>query len=197
MAGESRTARIAYQGMEGSFSETAAKLWAELERLDSFELLPGRNARGVAKAVQSGEADYGVVGVVNSTSGTIGETADTMEAVRHTVVGSLVLHVAIGLFALPDMKLEDVRTVVSHPASLYQCERTLKRVLPNVDLIAAPTSAIAAMRLASNELPAGSAVLCSPRAGLLRKLVPLLMPANDNGQNETAFMVFRRPPGRR
>ena len=187
--------KIAYQGLEGSFSEAAAYVWAELEGFGNAELIPARNARGVVKAVQAGLADFGIVGVLNSTSGVIGETQDTMEAVRHTRVASVVLPVVIYLFGLPGEGLAAVKAVYSHPASLYQCENRLLKYLPDVDLMAAPTSAVAAMQLAAGELPEGSAVLCSPRAGRIRNLEPLLCPANDSRVNETVFMAFRRPEG--
>lgn len=197
MGKEGGVTRIAYQGLEGSFSEAAAHIWAELEGLGPFELVPARNARGVVKAVQSGAADYGMVGVSNSTSGVIGDTLDTMEAVRHMPVATLVLPVVIYLFGLPGDTLDTVRAVYSHPASLYQCERRLKKIIPEVELMASPTSAYAAMQLAGGDLPEGAAVLCSPRAGRLRHLQPLLCPANDSLRNETTFMAFRRPEGHR
>lgn len=193
ITGGNGVVRIAYQGMEGSFSEYASRVFAEAEGLSRVELMPAVNARGVVRAVQAGEATYGVVGVANSTSGIIGETADTMDGVRHVPVASVTLPIIIVLFGLEGDMLGGIKAVHSHPASLYQCERRVKRILPNADLLATPTSAVAAARLAAGELPEGSAVLCSPRAGRIHNLVPLLCPANDSEHNETAFMVFRKP----
>lgn len=191
---------IVYQGTRGSFSEQASMCWAELEKING-EFYPVKTAVEAFNQVKSGRATYGVLGVKNSSSGDIGETVDLIGINNKcSVVGSITLPVLIGLYGLPNGERNEnhithknggITSIVSHPASLYQCENTLKSQFPNVELIASPTSAVAASRLSSGVFRPGTAVLCSEHAAKLYGLYSILFPVNDSQKNETTFMIFK------
>ncbi|HET7737612.1 MAG TPA: prephenate dehydratase domain-containing protein, partial [Tepidiformaceae bacterium] len=63
--------RIAYLGPPGTNGEEAA-----IRRDQDAEHLPRASHRAVATAVESGEADEGVVAIENSINGSVAETLD-------------------------------------------------------------------------------------------------------------------------
>lgn len=201
MGGESRYL-LAYHGERGSFSEEAAEAYVEAyvaeEARGAAELVGLPKAALVVRHVLAGRAEVGILGFANPYSGTNGETAEAMEEAALIPVATIVLPVAPALFVLPGTVPSELKQVFSHPASLYQCERTLRRLLPDAVQVATPTSARAAVLLSGGQLPAGSAVLCSRHAGEIHGLHMLRPDMSDYpGRNETAFTAFVKPPRQR
>ena len=112
---------IAFQGIEGSFSDGAcAKVFgAEVDRvgLSHFQY--------VVDGVVNGEYDYGVLPIENSSTGSINEVYDLLYAKPCYIVGETALEITQNLMAVPGTKLEDVKFVYSHPQGLGQSQRFL------------------------------------------------------------------------
>ena len=98
---------IAFQGIEGSFSDGAcAKVFgAEVDRvgLSHFQY--------VVDGVVNGEYDYGVLPIENSSTGSINEVYDLLYAKPCYIVGETALEITQNLMAVPGTKLEDVKFV--------------------------------------------------------------------------------------
>ena len=112
---------IAFQGIEGSFSDGAcAKVFgAEVDRvgLSHFQY--------VVDGVVNGEYDYGVLPIENSSTGSINEVYDLLYAKPCYIVGETALEITQNLMAVPGTKLEDVKFLYSHPQGLGQSQRFL------------------------------------------------------------------------
>jgi chorismate mutase/prephenate dehydratase len=116
--------RVAYQGVEGSYSHlTAQRRYAgspEGVLLEGFETF-----RAAAEALKSGEADRALLPIENTTAGSINETYDLLAEGGLAITAEEVSHIEHCLLGLPGARVEDLRTVLSHPQGLLQCQEFL------------------------------------------------------------------------
>jgi len=119
--------RVTYQGVEGSYSHlTAQRRYAGtpegvlLEGCETF--------RAAARAVREGTADLALLPIENTTAGSINETYDLLAEGGLTITAEEVSRIEHCLVALPGTRIEDLRTVISHPQALHQCEDFLHSV---------------------------------------------------------------------
>ena len=122
--------RVGYQGVEGSYSHlTAQRRYAGvpegvlLEGFETFHL--------AAEAVREGTIDVALLPIENTTAGSINEIYDQLAEGGLTINAEAVSHIEHCLMALPGTRLEELRTILSHPQALRQCEAFL-RSLPGV-----------------------------------------------------------------
>lgn len=107
---------IACQGISGANSETAARMIfgdKELTFLRTFE--------DVYKAVECGEAEYGVIPIHNSTAGSVTAAYDLMSKYSVYIVKTVCIEINHCLAAKNDIPLSDISCVYSHPQALAQC----------------------------------------------------------------------------
>ena len=173
---------VAFLGPLGTFSEEAANkqfggLSSPMQCLSIDE---------VFRMVESGQADYGVVPVENSTEGAIGRTLDLLTATRLNICGEIELPVHHNLLSKTADKAS-VTKVYSHAQSLAQCHEWLNSHLPNAERQAVVSNAEAA-RLASTEK--GAAAIASLRAAELFELSSLANNIEDDPRNTTRFLVL-------
>ena len=175
--------RVVYQGEPGCYSEEAA--------VGFFG--PDVNSRGLAwfpdvfAALERGEADYAVLPVENSSTGSIRQVYDLLSQYNYYVVGECQVEVRHCLMALPGVALEDVRTVYSHEQGLMQCEKYLDqhrawRRVPTLD------TAGAAKQVASSG-DRTAAAIGPRRAAAIYGLEILADGVNYNSMNHTRFVV--------
>ena len=113
--------RIAYQGVEGSYSHLAAQ--RRYGARPGGALLTGHDSfRSAAEAVLHGAADLALLPIENTTAGSINETYDLLADGRLHITGEVVSSIEHCLLALPGAKVEDLRVVISHPQALAQCQ---------------------------------------------------------------------------
>lgn len=173
--------RVGFQGERGAFSEEAVRrLFPEAET----DARPHRTFRSVFDAVGAGEDGYGVVPLENSSAGSITEVYDLLASGNARIVGEVVLRVDHALLALPGTRLEDVRSVSSHPQALAQCQEYLATL--DVDAVPVYDTAGAAKRLAE-EHRVGEAAIASARAAAVYGLEVLADGIQDEGLNQTRF----------
>jgi chorismate mutase / prephenate dehydratase len=112
--------RIAYQGVEGSYSHLAAQ--RRYSGRAGGALLAGHDSfRSAADAVGSGAADLALLPIENTTAGSINETYDLLAGGALHITGEAVSAIEHCLLALHGVALADLRTVLSHPQALAQC----------------------------------------------------------------------------
>jgi chorismate mutase/prephenate dehydratase len=120
--------RVAYQGVEGSYSHLTAQ--RRFGGREGGALLTGFDTfRQAGDAVIHGAADLALLPIENTTAGSINETydlfiprasgADTGRLLH--ITGEVVSAIEHCLLALPGVALGELRTVSSHPQALAQC----------------------------------------------------------------------------
>jgi chorismate mutase/prephenate dehydratase len=120
-AREDAPLRVTYQGVEGSYSHLAAQ--RRYGGRTGGALLSGHDTfRGAADAVLHGAADLALLPIENTTAGSINETYDLLADGKLHITGEVVSSIEHCLLALPGVKLDDIRLVISHPQALAQCQ---------------------------------------------------------------------------
>lgn len=112
-----RKARIVFQGTEGAYSQLALKEYFG-ENTDSYHVETWRDAM---EAIRSGEADFAVLPIENSSAGIVSENYDLMVEYDNCIVGEQIIKIDHALLGLPEAELSDITDVYSHPQALMQC----------------------------------------------------------------------------
>ena len=187
---ENKLNRIGYQGIPGSNSEVAAELFVQRFAMEPATLVPLVTSKGVVQALCEGSIDYGVMATRNKIAGDVAETTDALQTIDYDIYGALAIPIRHCLFKHPDVLVEDVTTVASHPQALLQTQIVRKQLYPTLSEVETPDTALAAKQLASGELPPTTTVLCSKHAGLQHGLELVhedLKDLPDEIVNETEF----------
>jgi chorismate mutase/prephenate dehydratase len=177
-----RRLTIAYLGPPGTFSHAAVN-----RHFGQFvESMPFASIDEVFRAVESGQSDYAVVPVENSTEGAVGRTLDLIAQTPLSICGEARLRVQQHLMT-NCAGLDDVRRVYSHAQSLAQCTRWLARHLPRAARIPVASNAEAA-RLAAGE--PGAAAIAGENAAEIHAVPILTRNIEDEPNNTTRFWVL-------
>ena len=171
----------AYHGVPGAFSHEAC-----------LKFVPDQEAVGlpsfadVVRAVESGEAETGVLPIENNNAGGVDEVKQLLKQSGLKVVSQHKLPIRIHLLGLPGSRLDLIRTAVSHPMALKQCPETLRSL--GLETEEAPSTSVAAQMLKDPE----KGVLASEAAAEAYGLVVLKRNVHDREVNETTFVVVSR-----
>jgi chorismate mutase/prephenate dehydratase len=181
--------RVAYQGTEGAYSHlTAQERYAG--RASGVLLLGCATFAEVAEKTRSGEVDYGLLPIENTTAGSINETYDLLAEGGLKIVGEAVYRVVHCLLGLPGASVEGIRRVLSHPQALAQCRAFLQR-LPHIEAVPEYDTAGAARRVRAMADP-GVGAIASEEAGRLYGLIVLEQGINTEASNLTRFVEVAR-----
>ena len=185
---------VAFQGERGAFSEEAVtRLWPEAEPV------PMRENLDVARAVEGGVVDAGVLPVENTLAGSVAATYDAIAACPGLVAtGEVVLGIHHCVLGIRGATLAGVRRVESHPVALAQCGEFLRRH-PEIEARAAYDTAGAARAVAAAG-DATRAAIAGRAAAAHYGLAILAADVEDRPDNQTRFVALARaaaspPPG--
>ena len=177
---------VAYLGPEGTYTEVAAR--AQFGQ--SAPLVPMTGIDEVFRAVETAQANYGVVPVENSTEGMVNHTLDcfmaSSEAIRICAEVELPIHHA--LLAHPDND-GAIDRILSHAQSLAQCRGWLDTHFPDVQRLAVASNAEAARQASES---AGVAAVAGEIAARRYGLKVLAAGIEDQTHNKTRFLVLGR-----
>jgi len=179
--------RVAYLGPPGTFTEEA--LLSQPDLVDA-ELIAMRSMPEVLTATSSGDVDLGFVALENSIEGSVLVVLDQLVFDHELLIQrEVVLTIRQNLLAPPGMALADVRRVVSFPVATAQCRKFFAASLPDVEIVAANSTAGAVQDVAENR-PPGTAALGAALAAKLYGLEVLAADVEDNpGNNQTRFVL--------
>ncbi len=137
--------RVAVLGPQGTFCEQAA-----VEFFGSAaNLIYCANFDEVFHATAAGTAQFGVVGVENSTEGVVARTLDLFLRSPVHVVGEVSLLVRHNLLRQVNA-LDGIEVVMAHPQALAQCQGWLSQHLPHAERRAVSSNAEGARLAAAN-----------------------------------------------
>ncbi len=178
------TTKIAYYGETGSYTEQAM--------LEYF------NGQGVGIALQTfeevmeslkmGQADYGVLPIENSSTGTLSDIFDLLAEYDNYIIGEHVITIGHNLWGIPGADLSGIRRVYSHPQGFLQCSDFLKKY-PGLEQLEGGSTASCARRvLQENDLT--QAAIASKRAGEAYGLKLLQASIHNEEHNRTRFIII-------
>lgn len=113
------TARVAFQGEHGAFSEDAAIKMLGPE----ITLVPRPTFRALFNSIDEGLADYALAPIENSLVGEIHPAVDLLSKSSLIIAGEVVMQIQQNLIGCPGCVFEEIEAVESHPAALTQCKR--------------------------------------------------------------------------
>lgn len=116
--------RVAFLGGQGSYSYWATQKYFT-RRAERIIELGCDSFNDIVKAVETGHADYAVLPIENTSSGSINEVYDLLQHTRLSIVGELTHPIEHCLLGLPGTDLSKVRQVCSHPQVIAQCSQFL------------------------------------------------------------------------
>lgn len=180
-----KSAVVACQGVEGAYSQSAAE---KLFRSPDIRYYP--TFKDVFRAVESGECQYGVLPLENSTAGSVNKVYDLMVEHKTYIVRSARVRIAHNLYVHPDAELSDIREVISHEQALNQSAEFL-RSLTGVKATPVLNTAIAAQTVRDSGRK-DLAALASSACGSLYNLKCLASSVQDKGANYTRFVCISR-----
>ena len=179
--------RVAFQGERGAFSEAAAvQLLGE-----GIQTVPRATFDATFRAIIEEAADALLVPVENTLAGSVVRVYDLLLESPLEICGETILPIEHHLMGYPGAKLEEIRSVASHPMALAQCERffathaTLKRV-PAEDTAGS-------VREMMERRDKSGASIAGRRASTHYGAVILQEGIQDNVENFTRFVLLLPP----
>lgn len=177
------TDAIGYQGVPGAFSHIAMKNLFPLGRPHSFQTW-----KEVVQALEEGVVSYGVLPFENSHAGDVSEVLDLCFAhpqLHVTAMYDLPIHQ--NLLGLPGARLQDIKTVVSHPQALMQSAKFIEQL--GAKKLECLNTAVAAKSVAEGGDKSVAAIASAQTADLY-DLCLLQADVNECQDNTTRFMVI-------
>lgn len=109
--------KVAYSGTEGAFAHIAAQ-----QVFPDAKAVPYADFKAAYDSVVDGQCDAVVLPLENSYAGEVGQVTDLMFSGPLYVNHILPLSVTHDLLSVEGATLESIKTVVSHPQALSQCD---------------------------------------------------------------------------
>ena len=115
--------KIAFQGDPGANSHEACQAF-----FPDYEAAPCPTFEEAFEAVKSGACALALIPVENSVAGRVSDVHHLLPSSGLKIVGERFMAIRHQLMANKGVRLEDLRTVTSHPMALAQCRKIIRRL---------------------------------------------------------------------
>lgn len=184
-------ARIAFLGPKGSYSHLAARMYAA-RHFDNMVETGCLKFQDIIRQVEHRQADYAILPVENTSSGSINDVYDLLQQTSLSIVGELTQPIDHCVLVAENTDLQQIETVYSHPQPFQQCSQFIDR-FPHWKIEYTESTAAAMERVAALKSPKAAA-LGSEAGGELYQLKVLERNLANQQQNHTRFIVLARKP---
>jgi prephenate dehydratase len=180
--------KVAIQGELGSNSHMATVEMLGNEK--GLEIIACTVSSQVLAKVVAGEVDGAVLPIENSLHGSVAEHYDLLLELPVRIERESLLRIRHNVIAMPGVKLEEVRRVMSHPVALSQCRRFVAEhpefeVVPLYDTAGSVKHLMAAgLRDVAGIAPELAATVYGAEV--------LVAGVEDHAENYTRFHLLRR-----
>lgn len=183
------TNRVAYLGGQGSYSQLACHKYFS-RRSDHLVELGCSSFFEITNKVETGQADFGLLPIENTCSGSINEVFDLLQHAQVAIVGELTQSIEHCLIAKDGLELTDITKVFGHPQPFTQCSQFIQG-LENIQLEYCDSTSSAIAR--ALETP-NSAAIASQQAGIKAGLEVVQSAVANQVENHSRFIVVARKP---
>ncbi|MFI8418521.1 bifunctional chorismate mutase/prephenate dehydratase [Serratia sp. NPDC078593] len=183
------SARIAFLGPKGSYSHLAARQYAA-RHFDQLIEHGCQKFQDIFTQVETGQADYAVLPIENTSSGSINDVYDLLQHTSLSIVGELTNPIDHCVLTAGETDLSKIETVYSHPQPFQQCSQFISRY-PQWKIEYCESTAAAMEKVAKLKSP-NAAALGSEAGGALYGLQVLEHNLANQQQNITRFIVLAR-----
>ena len=174
-------------GPEGTFSHVATIEFAR--KYDENKIVFYSNFKSLIEAFKNNEVDEIVVPISNSTGKAVINVLEELQLMK-PFYGIRELHFKIQQCLIGHGKIEDVKTVYSHPQGIMQCIGSLGGL--NDICIKITNSTAEAVELASKTKDRSIAAIGSEEASRKFNVAIIERDINDQGGNTTRFMLLNK-----
>lgn len=174
---------VAYLGPEGTFTQAAS-----IKHFGQAVIsLPQPSIASVFAQVESGQCNYGVVPVENSTEGMVSHTLDNFFDSPLKICGEVELRIRLHLLVNEKADSASIKTICAHQQALAQARNWLDNNWPGIEQVAVASNAEAA-RMARDDasIAAVAGDIAAEQYGLMR----LAESIEDYANNTTRFLVI-------
>jgi prephenate dehydratase len=178
--------KIAIQGISTCFHEVAARTYFD-ESIEPVECLTFHK---LCESLKKRESDFAMMAIENTIAGSILPNYFLLQEFRFSIVGEIYLPIHLHLLAYPGVKLEEIKTVESHPMAIRQCYDFLHK-LNGVELRESDDTAISARKVSEKKLKA-TAAIANEFAAKKFGLEILERRIETHKKNFTRFLVLSR-----
>ncbi|WP_237931180.1 bifunctional chorismate mutase/prephenate dehydratase [Buttiauxella sp. S19-1] len=184
-----QSARIAFLGPKGSYSHLAARQYAA-RHFEQFIESGCAKFQDIFNQVETGQADYAVVPLENTSSGAINDVYDLLQHTSLSIVAEMTVPIDHCVLVKGTTTLDSIHTVYSHPQPFQQCSQFINRY-PNWKIEYCESTSAAMEKVAQANSP-HVAALGSEAGGALYGLQVLERNLANQTQNITRFIVLAR-----
>lgn len=140
--------------------------------------------------VDSGRATFAIMAIENSIAGSLIMNFDLLAKYPVPIVGEVVLRIAQQFIAKPEVRLEEIREVWSHPMAIEQCREFLD-LYPEWKIIESEDTAGSVAALADSDRR-DVAAIASDYAAQIYSMKILKESIETDPQNYTRFLILSR-----
>ena len=174
--------KISIQGITGSYHYEVAKNYFgnDCTTLDCMTF------DDVVFSVKNHRSDFGVMAIENSIAGSLIPNYSLIDNNNLNIIGEYYININHQLMALPGVKIENIKTISSHPMALLQCKDFLKS--SNKLILEDKDTADVARKISENNL-IDTAAIASKNAAQIYGLSILKKNIQTIKNNETRFVI--------
>ncbi|QTL35339.1 chorismate mutase [Pseudoalteromonas viridis] len=183
------THKVAYLGGQGSYSQLACHKYFS-RRPGTLVELGCQTFSDITQSVEKGQADYGILPIENTSSGSINEVFDLLQHAQVSIIGEVTHSVEHCLLAIEGTTLKDINKIFAHHQPFAQCSRFLEGLGDLTQEACDSTSS--ALKLAADT--PNSAAIGSAQAGKGFGLEVLKTGLANQAENHSRFIVVARQP---
>ncbi|MDO6545324.1 prephenate dehydratase [Photobacterium sanguinicancri] len=184
-------ARVSFLGSQGSYSHLASRNYFSKKQTKLVEMSCS-TFRDVINTVETGNADYGVLPIENTSSGSINEVYDLLQHTSLSIVGEITQPIEHCLLVATDTSLDQITTLYSHPQPHQQCSEYL-HTMGNINQEYCSSTAEAMQKVAELQR-ADVAAIGNASSGEIYGLTAVKSGIANQQENFTRFIVVARKP---
>ena len=177
--------KVAIQGELGSFSHEAAE-----KMLPRCRVVPCARSVEVFDRIDNGSVAAAVIPIENTLAGTVAEHADLMLTRDVFIQAEYMLRIVHNVIAMPGVRMNALRRVLSHPVALDQC-RDFFRSHPKIEAVPFYDTAGSVKHVIASQLSDAAGIAGRKAASEYSGKI-LQSGIEDDKSNFTRFFLIRK-----
>ena len=184
--------KVGIQGLEGSFSEQAAKFYCNKFDIQDFELAYLVSSMNVLNGLNNNDIDVGIFAMENAQGGVVIESVKALAENNCKIIDMFYVEISQNLMAKDSISLGEIEEIHSHEQALKQCKDYLAEKFWSKKLVETDDTAKSAQDLASGKLGDNVAVIASKQSAEKYGLNIVDYDIHDLKKNLTLFLAVER-----
>ncbi|MDM7859967.1 prephenate dehydratase [Alteromonas sp. ASW11-36] len=181
--------RVAFLGDKGSYSYLATQKYFSRRAGELMEIGCQSFAEIISK-VEKNEADYAVLPIENTSSGSINEVYDQLQHTSLSIVGELTHPIKHSLLVKGETSISAIKVLYAHPQVFAQCSHFLAE-LGSVEVKPCDSTSAAMITVSETDDPSVAAI-GSEAGGALYGLHAIKSNLANQKENHSRFIVVSR-----